>query len=160
MRTESSLARSAARARGARLPVATLRLAAHHSATCTHGRDEPDQAQGGLQAAPQCDDLRVRAAAAHGSRGPDARRSGAVGGRDRLPRGLRLSRQLQLRVQALLRAPAPRLEARVGRATLAGRASTPPRGRLNAMAFPIDHVFTVTTDREAARTALAGMGFE
>jgi len=28
------------------------------------------------------------------------------------------------------------------------------------MAFPIDHLFTVTTDREAARTALAGMGFE
>ena len=28
------------------------------------------------------------------------------------------------------------------------------------MAFPIDHLFTVTTDREAARTALAGMGFQ
>ena len=28
------------------------------------------------------------------------------------------------------------------------------------MAFPIDHLFTVTTDREAARTALAGMGFK
>jgi Glyoxalase-like domain len=28
------------------------------------------------------------------------------------------------------------------------------------MAFPIDHLFTVTTDREAARAALAGMGFQ
>jgi len=28
------------------------------------------------------------------------------------------------------------------------------------MAFPIDHLFTVTTDREAARAALAGMGFK
>src|SRR2546430_7675389 len=28
------------------------------------------------------------------------------------------------------------------------------------MAFPIDHLFTVTTDREAAGAALAGMGFE
>lgn len=28
------------------------------------------------------------------------------------------------------------------------------------MAFPIDHLFTVTTEREAARAALAGMGFE
>jgi hypothetical protein len=28
------------------------------------------------------------------------------------------------------------------------------------MAFPIDHLFTVTTDREAARTALADMGFK
>lgn len=28
------------------------------------------------------------------------------------------------------------------------------------MAFPIDHLFTVTTEREAARAALAAMGFE
>src|SRR5437763_12185585 len=28
------------------------------------------------------------------------------------------------------------------------------------MAFAIDHLFTVTTDREAARTALTGMGFK
>ena len=72
--------------------------------------------------------------------------SGAVGRRGRLPRGLRVSRQLQLRVQALLRTPAPRLEARV-----AARGQTPPRPYRRAQRHGLPDRSSVHCDHRSAK---------